>query len=919
MIARRTTRHIVASVLGFTTFENRTTILVLLVLIGSVVAVFWQQIFGLATFIGDSDRLNSYLNIRLAEYDSLKQYGRIVSWDNHIFGGMSLAALHWINVGTDPVAWLLQLFARDRVYQVLGYVSICSILAACIAAYGYLRDVIGPGVLAAIGAVCYGLSVFSIHRMAQVDNAHLTVIALPLAILAIRRVRSDNLFWPFLALCTVLICLAYWGFLQEVAYAYLFFGIYALYRSAIFRRDGWMPAVAPIAVFVMAGAVSLLFAFPRLLTVASEFFELVRSHRVNYTNFGQFARFFHEGIYGRYFEEGLLLGNGLNLNEGLQLASSTTLILVVCYGMLRNPTGVERLVVLVFGAMILTLWRPELRVSETMLLICCYTALLGAGWYLFARNINRPMPAEQLQQLPANTYPVDTSFHLFAVVILLLLILTPEGYSLVHYLFGSADFTHSRLSVLLVLPLCTLFTVYVSELISSTSEKHSRLVEHKLKLTYATIMVACLVAWLVYGTLIDRFVPLNTFVVWPYDHFRAVPAVLIKMMITAGVVGGLLLFCHLPIRTIDARLVSGCVIASFVLVETISYAAFKVAGPQTWTYPVAFRNLNYLNVPPSVMRPPTEERLAKVADYLEVGSYRSVLLSERLKYRVVKSSHIAEFWGMRLIGGYGTGVPKRLAELPWSDRAEWLREIELASLSDINFHLLALLNVKYILLLTPDLDFNVALAEFDDPQRRIWSSEGVAYTADMVTVDGVVLRTVRNPVEPLPRHFLVGTVTGVSRTPQVRASCASKSASFDPEICDIGGLRDHSFAEKFTGAQTFDPRGDLNVTYQGDRIDVQVSPSDQKRFVVVNERYHPDWHARSGKSEIAVLPTNAVMMGIEIPSGITHVQLRFEPISGKTRELTVLALFMLASSAGGLRLAEGRSRKAAGKQFSKAK
>src|SRR5262249_11712800 len=197
-------------------------------------------------------------------------------------------------------------------------------------------------------------------------------------------------------LCLILISLAYWGFLQEVAYAYLFFAAYALYRSGTFRRDGWAAIAAPTAVFAMASAVALLFSSPRLLTVGSDFFQLVRSDRFNYLNFGQLARFFHEGIYGRYFEEGLLLQNPLNLNEGLQLVSSVTLSLVVCYGILRLTTGSQRPVAWVFGAMILALWGPNLfhfifaapapmGISQTTLLICSYTVLLGMGAYFFAR------------------------------------------------------------------------------------------------------------------------------------------------------------------------------------------------------------------------------------------------------------------------------------------------------------------------------------------------------------------------------------------------------------------------------------------------------------------------------------------------------------------------------------------------------
>jgi hypothetical protein len=60
-----------------------------------------------------------------------------------MFGGFPLAALHWINPGTDPIAYLLQLFPRERVYQALGYVSITLVLAACTSAYFYIRDLTG--------------------------------------------------------------------------------------------------------------------------------------------------------------------------------------------------------------------------------------------------------------------------------------------------------------------------------------------------------------------------------------------------------------------------------------------------------------------------------------------------------------------------------------------------------------------------------------------------------------------------------------------------------------------------------------------------------------------------------------------------------------------------------------------------------
>jgi hypothetical protein len=120
-------------------FSSQTIVLAMLV--GGVAFVFWEQLVGAATFIGESDRLNTYLNMRLAEYDALQIHGQVPAWNPTMFGGFSVAALHWMNPGTDPIAYLLQLFPRDRVYQGLGYVSIALVLAAV----GFDVEPIGVG------------------------------------------------------------------------------------------------------------------------------------------------------------------------------------------------------------------------------------------------------------------------------------------------------------------------------------------------------------------------------------------------------------------------------------------------------------------------------------------------------------------------------------------------------------------------------------------------------------------------------------------------------------------------------------------------------------------------------------------------------------------------------------------------------
>jgi hypothetical protein len=89
---------------------------IVLLLVCGVAVVFWQQLVGAAVFIGESDRLNTYLNMRLAEYDALQAYERVPAWNPTMFGGFSLAALHWMNPGTDPIAlYLAALPPRSRV------------------------------------------------------------------------------------------------------------------------------------------------------------------------------------------------------------------------------------------------------------------------------------------------------------------------------------------------------------------------------------------------------------------------------------------------------------------------------------------------------------------------------------------------------------------------------------------------------------------------------------------------------------------------------------------------------------------------------------------------------------------------------------------------------------------------------------
>ncbi len=879
-----------------------------------VAYVFWPHIAGVGVFIGESDRLNSYLNIRLAEYDALRELGRMPTWDYSMFGGFSLAALHWMSPGNDPIAWYLQLFARGDVFWALGFVAILFVASACLSAYLYIRELVGDGLIAACAAICYGLSVFSVHRICQVDTAHLIIVLLPLAMLAVRKITSQQMLWPFVGLCTVLTALAQWGFLQEVAYTFYFVGAYAVYRSALRWREGWGTSVAPAVVFGAAAFISILFASPRLITVGLEFGQLTRASSLNYYGYNELLRFLYEGIYGRYYDEGRSLGHAMNLHEGLQLVSSSMLALFVIIGIARPSRRVEVIGALMFAALLLglipfgvslPLIGAALSEPSNNVLLCLLSLLLVAG--IVVRTEPHLGLATRLKSLfSPGARPPDTSFLLIAVVVLLTLVLTFEGYASVNWAFFQADFTHTRLSALLILPLCSLFAIYLSELRMRDLDQSAMDATANTATLVSAAVFAAVAALLLHGSLLDPLIPASSFKA-EYEY-PLLPLALVKLAATGIVLVamfGLLLWPR-RVRGVDLRQAAIVVIAVFAAAESTAYAHFKIAGPQTWTFPAAF--YNYLNVPPTALRPPSAQRLAEFSRQLETPAYRSVLIPGPPGLIGTKSPHIAEFWQARLIGGYGTGVAKRLADLPWATNVQSSRAIEFGSMQDFDPALMALLNVKYVISASTDLYFDVVGSSPSD-QAAAAPSSGTPTSNKSVDVDGVRFDVAVNSVTPLPRYYLAPTITGVSTTPRLLPATAPASSASDASIIhDVSSLRDNALVEGLTGIRDYDAEGELRVSYTGDLIDVRVPPSDRMRFVVLNERYHRDWTAHANGSQIPIHPTNAVMMGLEVPAGVADIELRFVPFSSREAAwwLRLAACIGFGVALFGLRHLEGK-------------
>ena len=818
-----------------------------------------------------------------------------------MFGGFSMASLHWMNPGKDPIPFLIQLFPRSEVFQVLGYVPVILVFAACVAAFLYIRDVTGEELAAGVGALGYGLSVFSLHRASQVDNAHLTVVLIPVAMFAIRRVKPQTMLGPFVGLTVTLSALAYWGFLQEVAYAFAFFGAYALYRCAVLKTERRRCRFGPIVVFSGAALVALLFAAPRLITIADNFALLGRGAVLNNDDYGQIFRFFDEGIFGRYFEEGVSLGHGLNLSEGLQLASSSALSIFVFLNMARPATGTQAIAATIFfavfagllptmGILYPTMGKDAL-ISPEFNNFLTYS-VLSLGVMIIAFKCRVALQA-------AKPRPTDTTFHMFALGLVLFLVVMPEGRDIMTELFLRVDFTHSRVSILALLPLCTLFSVFLVEL-SLSARRYASTASHLTAIGLAVVItVTGAIAYWLQSPWFKEWAPGTAGPLLLLNH-PALPTTATSAVVVAGLIA-----CAVVASLLFGRLWpsfgswASVAVGMFVVIQTVGYANFKVAGPQTWSYPVPFRMFNYFNVPNFALRPPEESQLALFHKAFDVDDFRMVVLSDDPGFLGIKISHLTAFWDARTIGGYGAGVDKRLISLPWPKNVQTLRTIDFRSFSDLTpamFPLLAFLNVKYLIALTPEVYFNVPTA-VNATGPRVFQIGGKPYPLQTVDVGGVTFSYLENPVKALPRQFMAAQIAGVAVWPKPLRPLPMPKGDLDLRIFEgqTDELTRTSFVEDLSVGkmEQFDASGPLSVTYRDDFIAIDVAPSEKKRFVVLNQTYNPAWRVFAGNATYDTYPTNLVMTGILVPPNIAHVELKFVPFSTRWRAIGMMVAALI--------------------------
>ena len=840
-----------------------------LIFAGSALYLFRLSLFQGWTFVGDPDRLNSIMNLRLFEVISILKRGSVPAWSEHEFMGYGVAGVHWMLPGAPPLAQILALLPLAEFYHALAMLSAALFALTMLAAYWALGPYSAGPVQRIVGALLYATGAYTVHKLMQLDLSYIALIAPPVLHRLVYATTRERAPWTFVGMAACWAVLVVFTVLQEVAYIGLFWGLYALYR-AISLRDPWPLLAAGLA--VTAG---FLIGMPRIITIATELSVTARTSSNIQTAAFEALRYFGDGLLGRsQLEQTVLRGLNINMHEGVQLlASGLAALAVIAFGLLTRSRWLRFwsvALVVVLSVALSVYFRSFYELDELGLRDLTYPSrelrtvavnalLLGVPLWLLGWQLTR--------KAPPPTPPSDLPFLFGFVVLALAVILIPEARLLFYYGFMKMDFLHSRISVAMTLPLAIVAVAFLNLLLPSRLTTGAvRWLTLGLGLGLALWLARELAAQTIaaqLGPAVEAFRPRRLLTV---ETVRVLTSLLALLVVATLLVR----------RTHPSWLTAvGAFLACWMVFEAIGLTEHRLNGPPATEQIRPFSNLDYMQVPPGQMRVPALAERAALGGRLESDRYRAVVIEPRNTFLAYADSHLAAFWDLRLVEGYSTGSPRRLGGLPWPEDVFAAHQTGIYSahpLQDLPWQLLAALNVKYVAIVDRSFWFNPAPG------------------GEIPPFDVARLEVHENPYPVTPRAFFASQITPAGETPRLAGDDGRRPAPKNPPI---GPPARHSVVEGFPTPRQFSTDGTLDAAFDGDRVHVRVDPFREDRFLVLNEMYHPTWQAQVDGAPAPIYPTNLVMRGILVPAGATTIELAFVPFVYSSSGYAVMALGVL--------------------------
>ncbi len=612
--------------------------------------VYSSHISGRTTTIGTIDRLATFTSVRKFHVETLKE-GELQGWNERTLAGVSTWGLP--HMAPLPLAWVAAMFPYRDLYTAFGWISCGLLILAAWFAYWFIKEVVGRGPPAIVGAALYALSPTSIFLNLSVDDAYLIFVITPLVMLVIRRIHDQNFSLSYVGLSTLLGILFFISFIQGIAYVLILFSGYAMWRGFQLKRWG-VPMI-----FAASVLTALLIAAPRLGTVAEDLSLLHRSSAFITINPLEILRLFHDGIFGNTMSEINRINHFYNPYEGIRLYTSGFAVFLIITMLIRSSDGT---------------------------------------WF--------PLVPSRRDDMPF--------FFLFFVTVAAMLSVIPLQ-EILYRLFLKRSLLHGRFSIAGLLPLCVLVAALLDELVKGAWESLSP-IRRRIGLC-VTLIGGGVIAWSVPHASASVAMMLNLpdafrwgsaqHGFWP---FASIP--LMAVMIECAIFAGLMTLSMAGISSNFRRATTIGLLGATMAFSAFITAYDRVNGPQTKT-DVPFQDIEFFSAGPDDFKLPSADSIVAMHRRLEVQDYRSVVIAAPDRFPGSITPHIAQFWELRLLEGYINGLPLRWLELPWPKGVQGVRTIHFTSDDQLYWPLLSALNVKYVIRLNDALYFNRGRVDSD--------------------------------------------------------------------------------------------------------------------------------------------------------------------------------------------------------------
>jgi hypothetical protein len=768
-----------------------------LVLVAATVFAFQQTLLFGYRFIGNSDRLNQYLAFILFHTHNLEQ-GRFAAWSEYMLNGFDILALPFSFF--TPLYALPVLLHTDDVVAVFGIVSPAlfgiTLLEAYFLIYYFTRDRLAS----LAGACTYGCATYSLLKIAQNDQTYLSILTAPAFFYLVHTTVRRNWLRRYVALTLLATIEFYFAFLQEFSYNVLFLGIYGLYLLLKSR-------IYPLTVFIVAIGSGALLSLPRLWVQYQTVAASGRGRAVptvagdDAVGIRTFLRFLSRDIFGHTWIQNQAMPPvmHINLHEGDLVHSS------------------------VFGALLLVM------------------IVLSFRWIFTLRSGGR------VRYFNA-TILILYIFFAFAVMH------NTDVYLMLDAVYQNISFQHGRIGVSALLPVALVSALFLAQ-------GRGRLGRRGLAVSAAASAVIIGVSALDFSRVQDwvllraglpspLFIACNeclpgvnvgTLLAWDALRFAVLAALFLTVVTACRFFGA------------AGRSVMKTVLAVSIVFQAVWGAYDYLEGPHTRDFLFPYEANEFVLGTSDEFRPPSAVQREQMSTLLDNDHYRSVVICPRAVTQPNCNASLGMSWGIRLVDGYLSGVPQRMASLGWP-AAVGGHELRFQQNADLTWTILSFLNARQAIV----------------PSRELYMNAGLELPS------GVQL--VRNPSPYVYPRAYFGQVTESVTTAQAEAAVRTNLRTCPP-ACD-GVLQARFPVEYVEGPVTgvFDASGDVSLSGGGDRLTLQFPASASQRFLVVNEMWDPGWSAVVDGHDAPVYATNAVMRGVLVPPGATEVVLQYRSL-----------------------------------------